>query len=142
MAKLLPAEIESPHSPLFNDRNLIELYAECLGDCLKRGGAFAEEFLNWDAEGASCRVMELAIRFGQVDLVQRISDELDHKYPDDEPAKLLRHVVVAGVKGDMDEAQKTAEELSRRFPKSVYVRGLPQTLDESKKKHSTKSNAP
>ena len=122
LVRLLAAEIDSQHSVLAGDAEMLDLFAECLTFCLNRGGAYSAEFLDWDLDAGKYAFTELAMKHDRVDLLKRIVDQLHGKYPKDEEARLYRRVLVAGVTESIEQARTIAKTLDQRFPNGKYAR--------------------
>ena len=122
LVRLLAAEIDSQHSVLAGDAEMLDLFAECLTFCLNRGGAYSAEFLDWDLDRGKYAFTEFAMKHGRADLLKVIVKELDGEHPNDEEARLYRRVLVAGVTESIEQARTIAKTLAQRFPEGKYAR--------------------
>ncbi len=133
--KLLQDKLGNRAIPADDVEQMVDLFDECLTFCLKQGGAYAEEFLTWYADGRAggSEVLELAFMHGRGALFKRLVEEIDRKYPDDAEGILYRRVIVAGLTESMEETDKIGQKLKNRFPNSRYARDLPRLLRQIKK---------
>lgn len=120
LAKLLPGEIFDQWSPLHDNPEMVELWDECLTFCLDKGGAYAEEFLSWNMDIGGNLALNRAREHKRGDLVKRIVEELNRKYPKDEEAALYRRVIAVAETESLEKARKVAASLAERFPKGTY----------------------
>jgi len=129
LTKLAAHELQDPHGPLYRDKQLADIFGQCLTYCLDRGGAYSDEFLRWELNRGGSQIMELLKQLGQFELFKRMADELDRKYPTDEEGKLLRRVWIEALTGDEDKARKIGQDLSDRFPTYPWSRNITGTID-------------
>jgi len=80
--------------------------------------------------------VRLARKYKRFDLLRRIVQGIDDKYPEDEAPKLYRQVLVVGATESVEKARLLAAKLAERFPESRYVRSANSLLDwlENKRK--------
>ncbi|UCC31909.1 MAG: hypothetical protein JSU86_06450 [Phycisphaerales bacterium] len=119
-------------STLKDEPVMVDLFDECLMFCLERGGAYAEEFVEWDRNRGGNGYLNLAIKHERWTLVKRIVDALDHRHPEDEAGKLWRHALVVGLRESGDAARRILKTIVEEFPEDRYAeaaRGRIQDID-------------
>ena len=119
-AKLLLGEIGGQWSPLYNDREMIDLWEKCLTFCLGRDGAYAEAFVKLRKDEVTNDQMDLAEQFHRFDLLKKVIAGIDRKYPEDGEGILYRRAIIAGETESPAEARKLLESLLERFPAGFY----------------------
>lgn len=119
--KLLLSSLGNDRVPDDEVPQMVDLFDECIRECLDKGGAYAEEFVQWDMGIGGNRPMALAIKYGKMPLADRIVEELDKHHPEDEAAKLWRHAHLAGYEQSGKAARDILESIIKRFPDSRYA---------------------
>jgi hypothetical protein len=99
----------------------IDLFDECLTFCLEKGGAYAEEFVEWHRDRGGNIYLDLAIKHERWTLVERMLEALDKRHPDDEGAALWRRARVAGVRESGEAARRILETIVEKFPGDRYA---------------------
>ena len=115
LVKLLQREIGDQWSPLHNNPGMVDLWEECLKSCFDRGGAFAEEYIDWDMKIGGNRYLDFAVTHERWALVDRILEALDRRHPENEAAKILRRARVTGHRESAGAARRMLETVIEKF---------------------------
>jgi len=116
------------------------LLDESLTFCLGRGGAYAEDFLEWDADAGGSNVFEYVGVHCRHELFDLLVEKLDERYPADEQGKAYRGIAKLVVAEQLDAARAAAEDFKTKYPDSKYHRhvdGALRTMERRIAKETT-----
>lgn len=99
---------------------MVDLLEECVTYCLNRGGAYADEFVEWDASRGGNGLVEIAIVHRRWELLSRLLKAFDEYYPQDEEGKLYRRILSAGAASSMDDARRAGDDYLLKYPDGRY----------------------
>ncbi|RMH34761.1 MAG: hypothetical protein D6690_10040 [Nitrospirae bacterium] len=108
---------------------MVDLFEECFTFCLKQGGAYAEEFLEWNMDRGGNRAMSLGLRYRKYNLVRSLLSALDERDPGDRAASGYRWAILSGYEQSAGVARTQLARLIRGFPKSQYAAPAQKLID-------------
>lgn len=115
-AKLLYEELGNKRIPEDEVADMVDLFDECLTFCLEQGGAYAEEFIDWDMKIGGNRYLDFAVTHERWALVDQVLESLDRRHPENEAAKILRRARVTGHRESAGAARRMLETVIEKFP--------------------------
>jgi|GEM_PF-2125753 len=136
-AKLLVEKLGNGWVPDEGVESMLDLLENCLTFCLERGGAYAEDFLEWHVEGGGSNVFEYVGMHCRHELFELLIRKLDERYPADEEASTYRRIVELIVTEKFNAGRVAAEAFKTKYPDSKYRRHIEGALRSLERRAST-----